>query len=200
MIRGELEIGRRLVHSLGLVFPVTYFITDEWVHVQFLLLIALIVGFILEYLRLYRGYDNFIYDRLTRSYEDEKFAGYYLYIIGMFVVSILFNPLIAVSSMIILAIGDPIGGVLSDASVEDGKRLVAVVSVFLFSVVVIFFVISLSSTTRESIIVALIGGFVAALADYKKLIINNYIVDDNLVIPVSTGLVMQTAFYLIQYL
>lgn len=191
----ELEIGRRLVHSSGIVFPMTYLLTDEWVYVQLLLLVALIVGSVLEYLRLKKGYSNILFDRLTRPYESEKIAGYYLYIVGMFLVAVLLHPLIAVSSMLILAIGDPVGGILSDSEPEGTKSIIAVFSVLTVSTIIAFSVTSISFPTSESAIMALTGGFVGALSDYKKLIVKNYIVDDNLVIPVATGFTMQFVYY-----
>lgn len=191
----ELEIGRRLVHSSGIVFPMTYLLTDEWVYVQLLLLVALIVASVLEYLRLKKGYSNILFDRLTRPYESEKIAGYYLYIVGMFLVAVLLHPLIAVSSMLILAIGDPVGGILSDSEPEGTKSIIAVFSVLTVSTIIAFSVTSISFPTSESAIMALTGGFVGTLSDYKKLIVKNYIVDDNLVIPVATGFTMQFVYY-----
>lgn len=196
----EFEIGRRLVHSSGIAFPITYFLTDEWLYVQLLLLLALIVVSVLEYLRLKKGYTNILFDRLTRSYESEKIAGYYLYIVGMFLVAVFLHPLIAVSSMIILAIGDPVGGILSDAEPSGTKSIKAVLSLLTVSTVIAFSVTSITFPTSESAIIALTGGCVGALSDYKKLIINDYIVDDNLVIPVATGFVMQFVYHLVPFI
>jgi dolichol kinase len=196
-IYSELELGRRIVHMLGLVFPFSYLIVKEWMYVQVILGLAVLIGLIMEYFRLKLNWNNIIYDNLTREYEDEKLAGYYLYIVGMFTVSIIFDPVISIPSMVVLAVGDPIGGMLSDSSVDEKKSLTPFLSVLVFSMIVIFFASSYVYTNVESAFIALIGSLGAALGDYKKIKIGNYVVDDNLIIPILTAVLIYIPTFLL---
>ena len=116
------ELARRLVHASGAGLPALYLLSViDWAGLQ-LLLVAFAAGaVVLEILRLSVGLDWAIYDRLTREYEQDNPAGYALYAISMAFAGLVFPPPVAVAGMLMLALADPVSGVLGSAGVREWK-------------------------------------------------------------------------------
>ncbi len=124
------EIGRRLVHASGVGAPLSYLLgVFTWEQLGWVLTVGLAVTLALELVRLRSGLDWWIYENLTREYEQEKIAGYALYMVGMVVVVLAFPPEVGVPAMFMLAIGDPVGGYLGKGA--ETKSPVALGAVFL---------------------------------------------------------------------
>lgn len=191
----DIELPRRLAHSFGSILPFSYFILPEEHHVTLFFIILLVVGGVLEYIRLNHGFRVPGLQRLTRPYEQEKVAGYYLYICGCVIVWFVFSPVIAVTAMLLLAFCDPIGGILSTATVDEAKQAHVLVIVAVVGSCISYLL--LTSHVTYAPIIALVGGVGAALADAYKLSIRGYIVDDNLVIPVFSAVLMVTTYVIL---
>ena len=186
------EIGRRLVHASGSVVPAAYAVgLLQWDHVTALIGLGLGVAFGLEYARLRRGFDWWIYQKLTREYEQEQVAGYALYMVGLAVVAFTFEPWIAIPAMFMLTIGDPVGGILGRSGGSGAKR--PTVLAFVFATC---FVLALPFAWEGTVpgppaaIVAGTGALVAALADGVPLIVRGRYIDDNLTIPIGAATAM----------
>jgi len=81
----ELEMNRRIIHFSGVIIPIAYLMgIVSWKFIGVILFILSLIVLKLEYVRLYHGFDNIIYDNLTRTYEADSIAGYALYVIGIF--------------------------------------------------------------------------------------------------------------------
>jgi dolichol kinase len=183
------EVARRLVHMSGAVVPLSYLLEGDfvsWRVVQAFLGVALVVVVVLEYLRLSVGLDWAIYDRLTREYEQDNPAGYALYIMGMAAVAgaveLGLPTDAAVAAMLMLAIGDPISGLLGSAGPSNIKQT--------WVLLVMFGVCTLLSSCFVPMAAALIGAVAATFADGVKPTIAGYVIDDNLSIPVLGAVVM----------
>jgi len=183
------EVARRLVHVTGATVPVAYLLGDDlvgWRLVQLFLAVALVAVVVLEFLRLSVGLDWAIYDRLTREYEQENPAGYALYIVGMAAVAGAVDiglPVgAAVAAMLMLAIGDPISGLLGSAEASNVKQA--------WVLLVMFGVCTLLAAPFVPTTAALLGGVAATFADGVKPTIAGYVVDDNLSIPVLGAVAM----------
>jgi dolichol kinase len=178
------EVTRRLVHASGTAVPLTYVFGPDlvsWRVVQAFLGVSLVVVVVLEYLRLSAGLDWTIYDRLTREYEQNNPAGYALYIVGMAIVAGTVGTAgmttdIAVPAMLMLAIGDPISGLLGSADASNVKQL--------WVLLVMFGVCTLLAAPFVPPWAAVLGGVAATFADGVKPRISGYVIDDNLSIPV----------------
>lgn len=175
------EIGRRLVHASGVGAPLSYLLgVFTWEQLGWVLTAGLVVTLALELVRLRSGLDWWIYENLTREYEQEKIAGYALYMVGMVVVALAFPPEVGVPAMFMLAVGDPVGGYLGKGA--ETKSPVALGAVFL--------VCLLFALPFLPAVAAVLGALAATAADGHLVSIRGYIVDDNLTIPLAAAIAM----------
>ncbi|MFD1565217.1 dolichol kinase [Haloarchaeobius amylolyticus] len=176
------ELKRRLVHASGSGLVVLYLLADAlelgltWFRFQLLLVLLATGALVLEFLRLQVGLNWRLYDVLTREYEQDNPAAYALYMISMAAVVVVFEPDIALPAMLMLALGDPISGAVSDNTLQRVKPPKVLVTMFLVSTVVAIPFLPLA--------VAVIAALGATLADGVTLEIRTYIIDDNLTIPI----------------
>ncbi|EMA29346.1 diacylglycerol/polyprenol kinase family protein [Halobiforma nitratireducens] len=178
------ELKRRLVHASGSGLVALYLLADSlefgltWSRFQALMVVLAVGALALEFVRLRVGLDWWIYEKLTREYEQEKIAGYGLYMISMTVVVLLFEPQIALPAMLMLALGDPISGAVSDNTLKRVKGPKVLGTMFVVSAI-------LAAPFLYEHPLAVVGAALGAtLADGIKLSIRGYIVDDNLTIPI----------------
>lgn len=182
--RERVEFERRLVHAGGALFPVPYLLGWlTWPETGVLLAVGLLVAALLEFLRLVAGLDHVIYRKLTRPYEDDSVAGYALYMVSMAAVAVLFPPYVAIPAMLMLAIGDPVSGMLGRNGPREPKRPTVWAATFAVCVAlaVPFTVPELGTTV--GIAAALAGAAGATVADGLPALIRGTPVDDNLTIP-----------------
>jgi len=170
------ELGRRVVHASGAVVPLAY-VADvaTWQQVRLVAAAGLALALLLEALRLFVGLDWAIYERLTREYEEENLAGYALYALSGAVVLWVTPPSVGVPAVLMLALGDPVSGLLSSGELRTVKRPRVLVGMFVVCVLLALpFVPPLA---------AVAGAAGATLADGVKPVVAGYVVDDNLTIP-----------------
>jgi dolichol kinase len=178
-----LEIGRRLVHASGATLPAAYLIDTHvlgtglftWSVVRALTVLGLLVTAILEAARLYGGLEHVIYDRLTRGYEADSVAGYAMYVLSSTVTVFAFEPRVAVPALFMLALADPVSGMLSGDQFRVVARPRVFVGMFAVSFLLAFPFVSLPAAAA--------GAFGATAADGVKPIVAGHVVDDNLTIP-----------------
>ncbi|GGK58791.1 MULTISPECIES: diacylglycerol/polyprenol kinase family protein [Haloarcula] len=191
------EVSRRLVHVTGAAVPLAHLLRPElitWRVVQGFLAVALVVVCVLEAVRLTTGLDWVVYDRLTREYEQDNPAGYALYIVGIAIVAFAvelpsMSVTVAVPAMLMLAIGDPISGLLGSSDASNVKQA--------WVLLVMFGVCTLLAAPFVPPGAAVLGGIAATFADGVKPRIAGYVVDDNFSIPVLGALAMWVG---VQYL
>ncbi|MEM4780812.1 MAG: dolichol kinase [Halalkalicoccus sp.] len=182
------EIGRRLVHASGVGAPLSYLLgVFTWEQLGWVLVLGVGIALVLEALRLRVGLEWWIYENLTREYEQEKVAGYALYMVGMAAVALFFPPAIGVPAMFMLAVGDPIGGYLGKGA--EAKSPAALGGVF---VVCLAFALPFLP-----VVAAVLGAIAATAADGYLVSIRGYVVDDNLTIPLSAALAMWVGIALV---
>jgi dolichol kinase len=187
------EVKRRLVHAIGAGLPALYLLElAPWRVVAGLAVVGMAVAGVLEALRLSGRLEWRVYDVLTREYEQDNPAGYALYFVGMAVVAVGFagTPTVAVAAMLMLAIGDPISGLLGTAGAEGVKEPVVLAVMFLvcFAMAVPFAVGLVGPAAGVG--AAALGAVVATVADGVKPVVAGYVVDDNLTIPVGGGVAL----------
>ncbi|SDQ89273.1 Dolichol kinase [Halopelagius longus] len=176
---------RRLVHACGVGLPLPYLLgLLTWRELGWMMLglSAVVAG--LEVVRLVVGLDWKVFDELTRSYEETNPAGYALYIFSTTAVALLFRPEIAVPGMLMLAIGDPVSGLLGRTrEAGERKRVSTLAAMFLvcLGVGLPFLVPAAGLVVGSAAAVA--GALGATLADGVKPVVAGYVVDDNLSIP-----------------
>jgi len=186
----SLEPGRRLVHASGAVVPGAYLLDRHvlgadvvtWRVVQGLAVAGLLAVVVLEAARLYGSLEHVIYDRLTREYEQETVAGYALYVFSATVVVLLFAPRVAVPAVFMLALADPVSGILSTGELRTVKRPRVIVGMFLVSLALAYPFVTLAA--------AVAGAAGSTVADGVKPVVGGVVVDDNLTIPIAAAVPM----------
>jgi dolichol kinase len=186
------EIRRKLIHITGLSVPAGIIVFGK-IYTAAMIALALMVAFILEAGRL-RGRINL---PAVRDNEQEKVAGYIYYIFGSLITVVLFSPMIALTSMLMLSLGDAVSGlvgsVLMNANVRGQnirwrfKPVPIVASMFLACLIIGYLSSSITKLPWE---VYLVGAFGATLADSMAIFIYNRGLDDNLTIPLFSGFLM----------
>jgi dolichol kinase len=189
------EVTRRLVHASTSAVPLSYVLVDAvtWIRLQAVLLVAVAVVVVLEAVRLHVGLEWWIYDRLTREYEQDNPAGYALGAVGLTAVALAFPPEsglvpalgptpVAVPAMLMLTVADPLSGLLGSGELRPAKQAWVLLATFgVATLLAVPFVPSL---------VAIAGGVATTVADGLKPTVQGYVIDDNLSIPVAAAVVM----------
>ena len=159
-----------MAHVVGVV---------EWPRLR-LVLVALAVGAAgLETVRLGLGYEWALFDHLAREYERDNPAGYALYAWSMAAVGVVFRPVVALPGMFMLALADPISGLLGDGGVGEWKSPAVVAATFGVSVLLAAgFTVPTAGWVTGGLAAA-VGGAGAAVADGYKLRVRGYVIDDN---------------------
>ena len=190
------EVTRRLVHASTSVVPLSYVFLDAvtWRAVQGFLVVAVAVATLLEVVRLYVGLDWAVFDRLTREYEQDNLAGYFLGTVGMTAVALAFPPTetalvaslgpspVAVPAILMLTVADPVSGLLGSGTLRAAKQAWVLLATF--------GVATLLAVPFVPSIAAVAGGVAATVADGLKPVVRGYVVDDNLSIPVAAAAAM----------
>jgi dolichol kinase len=189
MVSVHPEVQRRLVHSLGALVPLGWVLSIyDWRAVQGLWVVGVVVALAIEAGRLLGGLESWVYDRLTREYEQENLAGYALYTLSMLAVALAVSAGIGVTegiaaaAMFMLAIGDPVSGLLGSGELRSTKQS--------YVLLAMFGVCTLLAAPFVSPPAAVAGGVAATLADGVKPVVAGYVVDDNLTIPPAAAAAM----------
>jgi dolichol kinase len=178
------ELKRRAVHASGGTVPVLYLLDVlAWAEVRLLLVAALAVVTVLEAVRLWVGLDWWVYEKLTREYEQDNPAGYALFVVSYTAVAFAFEPTLAVPGMLMLAVGDPVSGLLGTNSAGRAKRAGVLAAMFgVCFALAAPFTLSLAAPPLAALAAA-VGALGATVADGVKPVVAGYVVDDNLSIP-----------------
>ncbi|RQH00891.1 dolichol kinase [Natrarchaeobius oligotrophus] len=178
------ELKRRLVHASGSGLVALYLLADylaiglTWQYFRYLMIVLSVGVIVLEILRLRVGLEWWLYEKLTREYEQDQFAGYGYYMLSMTAVVLVFRPEIALPAMLMLALGDPISGAVSDDSLKRVKGPKVLVTMFVVSAAL---AAPFLSHAPLAILAAALG---ATVADGVTIRIREFVVDDNLTIPI----------------
>ncbi len=175
-------VTRRIVHMTGTIVPASYLLEIlTWQQVRYLLLAGILLALLIESIRLIGKVELPFIRRMIRSYEERYLAGYALYIIGGGITGIVFEPAIAIPAILMLTIGDPISGLLSDEKLRKVKRPHVLLVMFIICLALAWWFVPPEA--------AVAAAFVATLADGVKPVIKGYVIDDNLTIPIGAAVV-----------
>jgi len=187
------ELRRKLIHLAGLSVPVGILLLGR-IYTAIMIAMALALALLLEAGRL-RG---MICLPEIREQEKEKVASYTYYIAGSLLAVLIFQPMIAVLSMLMLTLGDAVSG-LAGSVLENSNARALGRRAKPFPIVAAMFLACLtigylsSGLTRLPFEVYLAGAIGATVADCVALAICNRGLDDNLTIPLFAGLMMSLA-------
>lgn len=172
---------RKLFHFSGIIIPVIYLLTDK----QTALIVTgsiFIVDIVLEVLRI-KGFIKIPFiEKNMKKEERNKLSGSFFYVLSGLITIIFFAKNIAVSSLFILSIADPLSSLLGSRFGRVrflGKSLEGTMTFFAAS----FLILRIFSF---SIPIAVAGAFIASLTE----LFSSRPIDDNLSIPLVTALAL----------
>lgn len=186
--------ARKLLKLGGLIFPLGLI----WLPRELITRTALVLFagfFVFDLLRFFLPKINTGYLKLrafAKEKELKRFSGYTLFLFSIFAVSKLFDPTIAVISLIFFIIGDilaPLGKkAFLPIKLSREKTVGGALLVFVFATVSGVFLDSLTPLVlnRQLIIV---GALIVATLDQLS-----FLVDDNILVPIGTALALSFLF------
>jgi len=193
------ELKRKIIHLIGLLIPSCYYFFRERDPIAIIILLSLTaIYFFLELLRLTnkRAQRYFLthFSSLLRTHEKQKITGtgYYL-LSGLLSVS-LFKKELAIACLSFLVLGDMFAAIIGTRfghkKIIAGKSLEGSLACFIVCLVIGLFIAWLFPNYLNLKIIA-IGAFVATIVELLPLGL-----DDNLTIPLISGLVMEISIYI----
>jgi len=184
------EIRRKLIHLSSIAFPLVYWATNR----EFMLWVLIplcVIAVLIEALRRYhprcRDFIDRWLGRVIRKAEAETFTGATYVTIGALLAIILFPEPIAITVLLFLSISDALASLIGIRFGRIhflGKSLAGSSAFFLSAAAIALFM--LPDRPRVALLGALIGTIVEAL----PIQINKQKLDDNLTIPLVTGIAM----------
>jgi dolichol kinase len=190
------ETRRKLIHLSGLSVPVGILVCGR-IYTAIMIALALALALVLEAGRL----KGMICLPEVRDQEAEKVAGYIYYILGSLLAVLIFQPMIAVASMLMLTLGDAASGLLGSVLENSNVRAPGQGGVKPLPIVVAMFLACLaigylsSGLTKLPFEIYLAGAIGATVADSVALAVCNRGLDDNLTIPLFAGAMMSLALW-----
>jgi dolichol kinase len=182
------EAKRKTVHICGIAIPVLYlFLPKDLIVLGFVL--SLFIIFIIEWLR-FRGVVSLPFLR-KKEEEKKEIGAYVFFVIGAFISILIFEKSIAIAAICMLAIGDAASALAGEVmNVNNpgmrGKRMKPP------AVMLVMFITSLviGCLVLHSLPVAVCGALGATIADGVPFKVQKVEIDDNLTIPLFSGLMM----------
>jgi dolichol kinase len=200
-LRNDLHLARKVWHcGMGVSMALIYGIGMSKPVAVTVLLIAFIFFTGAEYARLkFPGFNQVairIMGPIMRKHEVEKISGTPFYIGSVLLSVIIFPKLIAILSILFLAIGDPISSIFGilwgdlGPRFSNGKSLIGTAAGMGICCVITFVTMVLSSIPAgAAFLISLAGGLAGGGAEMIPLEI-----DDNFSIPLVSGLALWVTF------
>ena len=189
------EVGRKAIHLLGIILPITYHFTDKKTMTT-IIAILLITSFLMDKLRVKFDVINHPFARkiglfkIFRIHEQNNLSALTLSFIAMIICIIIsskpvFN--LAVSIMILSDIMAAVVGMLFGNHKINGKSIEGSIAFFLTSCVVSLIITIIYKQSFGFLLVAIFSSLVAT---FTELFSKNSYINDNMSIPVSVSIVM----------
>jgi dolichol kinase len=191
MIKKE-EINRQLIHILyGAIISILLYFRVIDVYILFLITFIFIILSILIKNDVKLPFKNKVYS-VQRSYEKTfPFKGVIFYSLGCAISVLVFDLRIAIASILILAFGDGISSLVGPFGkvkhpFNNLKFLEGIFAGFIVATIASSFLVPMKYAVLASLGAMIIEGF-----EFK---INGFKIDDNLLIPLTAGLILHYSF------
>ncbi len=203
--RSDLHILRKLWHiSTGSICIYLYYVLgyDKQFWAWFALICAAL-GFLFDIVRLksYKINSTFLkyVGPILRTSEKETFSGLPFYALGMSLSLFFYKEPIALLSIFFLVFADPISsfcGVLfgKDKILPNKSVQGSAAGFFTCYLITLFFLSQSNATNADILVFSLVSGIIGSFSE----LVSAYNVDDNLTIPVLSGLGMTIVNYFFQ--
>ena len=189
------EVRRKAIHLTGLSVPLGIILLGRTVTASAIVLV-LAASLLLEAARL----KGKIRLPEVRDHEETKVASYIYYMTGSLLCVLLFPPMVAVTAMLFLSLGDTVSGLAGSilkncdvrgAAASAGRGRIKPLPVIVAMFTACLFIGYLASGfSGLSFPVYLAGAAAATFADGVAIIIGKRSLDDNFSIPIFSGALM----------
>ena len=194
------ELRRKAVHAAGSLIAIAYYFTDKQTALIGLAIINAVL-LIVEWQRL-KGKIR-LPEILLRPHEKEQVGAYIYFQVASLISVIFFEKTIAIAAILMLSLGDTASGLcgalLNEGNVRYSRKKftikpIPIVSVMFAVCVLIGFILVSSPLTQDmkylSFISYVAGALGATLGDAVPFRVQGKPVDDNLLIPLLSGIFM----------
>ncbi|MCK4997610.1 hypothetical protein KAS08_04865 [Candidatus Pacearchaeota archaeon] len=183
------EIKRKFFHVASLIYLLPYWLILKYLNSQTLALLSLtfilIAFLIMEYLRIIKKKKIPFFHKLWRDNETKKFGGEIPYILGMIIALTFFNFQIALSAILMMAIGDAAATIIG---LKFGKHKISENSSIQGSITELIIDLTIGYLIIGNWLIIIPMAIVATLSEMFS-----YKINDNLTIPILAGLAGQIA-------
>ncbi len=199
-----IELRRKALHVTGSSIPVVYFfLTKQTAIIGLCVINAILLS--VEWLRL-SGRIR-LPEILLRQHENNQVAAYIYFQMGALMSILLFDKTIAIAAILMLALGDAASGLAGAIMIGgnirsiDTKKVIfkplpvmaVMLAVCIFVGIVLLSLPLPSDMIHLPLRVYIMGAAGATLGDAIPVRIKGKIIDDNLIIPILSGLFMTAA-------
>ena len=192
----EIEVKRKAVHTFGVSTVALIYLFGRWYGALVMLLVSFAFLFFGEYRRnkekykIVKGvkaldeFEDFVEDEF-KTYERKNelpFQGVITFYFGCFLVTILFEPYIAIASITVLALADSMSTIVGyfigkhRLPINKKKSWEGSTAFFITSFLVLYFFID----PVKAITISILATFVEMLPK----------IEDNMAVPLTTGILM----------
>ena len=175
------SIRRNLFHFSGIVIPLSYLLINKDVALGFTMLLFCVLS-VVEFLRITGRLKLGMAGKYLKEKEVKKPTGSLFYVVAALVVILLFRREVAICALFVLCISDPLSSLVGRRLGRHpllGKSIEGTLAFFGSSLIILaLFSVGLS--------IALVAAFVATLTE----LCTPGFLDDNLTIPIMTGLAL----------
>lgn len=203
--RSDLHLLRKLWHILTGSVGIFFFTRSELSQSTWAALVMAIavVGFSIDFIRARVPFFNAIVIRLMgplmRRSEREGFSGLPFYALGVSLSLFFYSRDIAIVSCMFLVFSDPLSsffGVLygKDKIMPNKSLQGAVAGFFTCYLITLFYAINSSTLGTELLVFSIVAGVIGAASE----LVSAFNIDDNLTIPVLSGLGMTLFNYYVK--
>ncbi len=175
------SVFRSFFHLSGIVIPLAYILFGKGAALVLSVILLVLVSFV-ELVRIIGHPEVPIVGRFLKEKEQKKPTGSLFFLIAALLVILLFSKRIAICSLLILCISDPLSSLIGRSVGKHplaGKSIEGTAAFFLSSVIIL----GLSSVNFFGTLGA------AVIATLTELLTPSFL-DDNLTIPLVTGAAM----------
>ncbi|MHC1610202.1 MAG: hypothetical protein ACXQTW_01130 [Candidatus Methanospirareceae archaeon] len=187
------EAKRKTIHICGVAIPLLYhFLPKDLIILGFLL--AFFCIFAIEWLR----FHGLVSLPFLRNKEKKEIGAYVFFLIGAFISILIFRKSIAIAAICILAIGDAVSGMAGAVLNENNPGLYEE-RMKPPAVMLVMFITSLiiGWLALHSVPLGVSGAIGATIADGVHLKVQKVAIDDNLTIPLFSGMLMSGCSFLL---
>jgi len=185
------EISRKIVHLVALLIPILYYFLPRNTSLLILTLFTaafLIIDFVRLQVGTFKKLFLLLFGQLLRRKELHTLTGGSYLLIASLVSMLVFSKSVFIPAMLFLVVGDTVAALfgLRYGRIRIFRKTIAGTSACLISCLIIAYIVSKLPNARLPLGIGIVGAVIATIVEALPVEVN-----DNVIIPISTGIIMQ---------